>query len=129
MPGDEAEGALDQVDDDGAAGDVGIVDELVELEARAGPERQRGVVAQLDLADAVGADLDQLVLAHAVAGGEMALVLLVGRGDEVDDAHGGADVIAGRGHSRRDARHERGADQGLKCKAHGADLPPSNLFF
>ncbi len=45
----------------------GIVDELVELQARAGPERQLGVVVELNLTQRIGADFDVLVLMNLIA--------------------------------------------------------------
>ena len=75
-PGDEAEGALDEIDADGAGRGRGIVNELVEDEARSGAERQLGIVAQLQLAERVGSDLDCLVLANVVADGEIVFLLI-----------------------------------------------------
>ncbi len=90
--GDEAEGALGQIENDRSGLLVAVVDELIEHHARARPERQLGVVVEAELAAAVVADLDDLVLAHDVADGELALLLVEVGLDDADDGARVADL-------------------------------------
>ena len=95
--GNGAEGALGQIEDDGSSFFVAVVDELVEHHARAGAEGQLGVVVQPELALAVVADLDHLVLAHDVADRQLAFLLVEVGLYDADDGAGVADLGAGPG--------------------------------
>jgi len=125
---DEPKGSLDEIEDDGAAGYVGIVDELVEHQSGARPQRQLSVVSQPELARAFRADLDQLVLADVVACCETARVSLVRRRDKVDDPDGRANVIARRGNCLRHVRQNRyNCEKNDKKPIAHLDLLPARL--
>ncbi len=109
--GDEAERPLNEIHHDGAAADVGVIDELVEQQPRSRPEGQFGAVVQLDLAAAVRVGLDQLLLTYVVAARQTPLVaagIQCGR-DIVDDGDRRADRIIwsrGRAASEREGQGE-----------------------
>ena len=88
-----------------------------------GSERQLGVVVEAELAAAVVADLDHLVLAHDVADGELALLLVEVGLDDADDGARVADLGA-RFRGGRKRRQEgqpggkgagSGAESGQRC--------------
>ena len=109
--GDEPKGSPDEIEDNRAAAHLWIIDELVEQELRARPERQLGVIAQLELAAAFRADLDHIVLANVVACRQTAIVSLVFCRNKVDDPDGLANGLPRRANRLRAAPQEHGAEQ------------------
>ena len=113
-PRDEAERAAHEVHHDGAAVDVGIVDELVEQELGAGPERELGLVAQLDLAAAFIVDGDELLGAYAVSLREVVLIVLERRRHDADNGDGRSDRVSRRSKCR--GADKAGNDEGEKAE-------------
>ena len=113
-PRDEAERAAHEVHHDGAAVDVGIVDELVEQELGAGPERELGLVAQLDLAAAFIVDGDELLGAYAVALREVVFIVLERRRHDADNGDGRSDRVSG--HSKCRGADKAGNEEGGKAE-------------